>query len=171
MATATWIRAELDQRGVTYQELHHPEVFTAQAMAQREHVSGHRVAKVVAVLADDRPIELILPASRRVNLNRVRDTLGARFVRLASEDEMEKFFPDCERGAVPALRHWGNVEVLMDDRLKGPGDIVFQAGTHSDAVRMRFDDWFPMVNPRVASFSEPVSNLPRQALWDDEPGG
>jgi Ala-tRNA(Pro) deacylase len=69
MATATWIRQELDQRGVAYQEMHHPEVYTAQEVAQREHVSGHRVAKVVCVIADGRPIELVLPASRRVNLD------------------------------------------------------------------------------------------------------
>ena len=30
------------------------------------------------------------------------------------------------------------------------------AGTHSDAIRMQFDDWFAMVEPRVEMFSEPA---------------
>ena len=77
MATATWIREELDRRGVAYQERHHPDAYTAQEVARREHVSGHRVAKVVGVLADGRPVELILPASRRVRLDIVKDVLGA----------------------------------------------------------------------------------------------
>src|SRR5438874_10188133 len=98
MATATWVRNELDQRGVPYQELHHPDAYTAQEVAQREHVSGHRVAKVVCVMADGCPIELILPASRRVLLDRVRELLGAREVRLATEEELERCFPDCELG-------------------------------------------------------------------------
>ena len=68
MATATWVRNELDQHGIAYEELHHPEVYTAQKMAQCEHVSGHRVAKVVCIMADGRPIEFVLPASRRVQL-------------------------------------------------------------------------------------------------------
>src|SRR5262249_23803043 len=72
-AAATWIRNELEQGGVAYQERHHPEVFTAQAVAQQEHVSGHGVAKVVGVMADGTPIELILPASRRVRLDWVRE--------------------------------------------------------------------------------------------------
>src|SRR5581483_4598212 len=127
MATPLWIRKTLRRRGIPFEELHHTEAYTAQEMAQHEHFSGHRVAKVVVLMVDDRPIELILPASRRVNLDRVRQILNARQVRLASESEMEKFFPDTEVGAIPALRHWKGIDVLMDRALKVDGPILFQA--------------------------------------------
>jgi Ala-tRNA(Pro) deacylase len=159
MATATWIRNELDRQGVPYREMHHPETYTAQEVAHQEHMSGHRVAKVVVVMADGRPVECILPASRRVCLERVAELLDAREVRLATEEEMDHYFSDCERGAIPALRHWRDVEVLMDGWLHVSGDILFQGGTHSDAIRMRFDDWFAMVNPRVEMFSEPAGGV------------
>ena len=155
MATAAWVRNELEQRGVAYEELHHPDAYTAQEMAHREHVSGHRVAKVVCVIADGRPVALVLPASRRVDLGRVREVLGARDVRLATEDELGRYFTDCELGAIPALRHWQGVDVLMDGHLRRGGDILIPGGTHCDAVRVRFDDWFAMVNPRVELLSEP----------------
>ena len=155
MATPAWIRKMLELRGVSFEELHHPEVYTAQEVAQREHVGGHRVAKVVVVMADGRPVELILTASRNVNLDRVRTVLHANEVRLATEAEMEKFFTDCELGAIPPLRHWKDVGVLMDRSLNVEGDILFQAGTHADAVRLNFRDWYEMVNPQVATFSEP----------------
>jgi Ala-tRNA(Pro) deacylase len=99
-------------------------------------------------------VELILPASRRVRLERVQRLLGAREVRLATEPEMEQYFKDCETGAIPPLRHWQNVEVLMDTAMQVAGNILFPAGTHRDAVSMRFEDWFRIVNPPVASFSE-----------------
>jgi Ala-tRNA(Pro) deacylase len=156
MATPLWIRKMLQHRGIPFEELHHPEVFTAQEVAQREHVSGHRVAKVVVVMADGLPVELILPASRHVRLDRVRAILGARRVRLATEEEMETAFHDCAVGAIPALRHWKGVDVLMDRALNIEGDIVFQAGTHEDAVRLNFRDWYEMVKPQVATFSEPA---------------
>jgi Ala-tRNA(Pro) deacylase len=157
MATATWIREELDRRGVSYQELHHPEVFTAQEVAQAEHVSGDCVAKVVCVMADGRPVELVLPASRRVQLDWVKKLLGAVELRLATEEELGRHFTDCEVGAIPALRHWGGVDVIMDGHLcRGGGDIFIMGGTHRDAVRMKFDDWFAMVNPRVELLSEPA---------------
>ena len=156
MATPLWIRKTLQLRGIPFEELHHPEVYTAQEVAQREHVSGHRLAKVVVVMVDGRPVELILPASRHVDLQRVRLILKAKEVRLAREEEMEKFFNDCELGAVPALRHWKGVDVLMDRSMNVEGKIVFQAGTHQDAVRLNFRDWYELVQPQVATFSEPA---------------
>ncbi len=157
MATPTWIRTMLELRGIPFEELHHPKVYTAQEVAQREHFSGHRVAKVVVVLADGRPVELVLPASRHVDLDQVRTVLGARRVRLATEDEMERYFTDCVVGAIPALRHWKGVDVLMDPSLEVEGDILFQAGTHEDAVRLNFRDWNEIVNPRVATFTQPAA--------------
>ncbi len=155
MATPAWIRKTLSMRGVPFEELHHTEAYTAQQVAQREHFSGHRVAKVVVVMADDSPVELILPASRHVDLERARAVLGARDMRLATEAEMARFFTDCEVGAIPALRHWKGVRVLMDRSLNVEGDILFQTGTHSDAVRLDFRRWYELVGPQVATFSEP----------------
>ncbi len=61
---------------------------------------------------------------------------------------------DCEVGAVRAVRHWGNVPVLMDRSLNVEGDVVFRAGTHADAIRLNFRDWYEMVNLQVATFSD-----------------
>jgi Ala-tRNA(Pro) deacylase len=155
MATPTWIHKTLQARGIPFRELHHAEAYTAQQVAHREHFSGHRVAKVVVAMADGRPVELVLPASRHVDLDRLPEVLDAGEVRLATEEEMGKCFPDCEVGAVPPLRHWQGVDVLMDRSLKVDGPILFQAGTHQDAVRMDFRDWCDVVNPEVATFSEP----------------
>jgi Ala-tRNA(Pro) deacylase len=124
-------------------------------VAQREHFSGHRVAKVVVVMAEGRPVELILPASRHVDLDRMRTVLHAHEVRLATEAEIEKYFTDCDVGAIPALRHWKDVEVLVDRSLNVEGPILFQAGTHADAVRLNFRDWYELVKPLVATFSAP----------------
>lgn len=157
MATPIWIRKMLQLRGVAFTEMHHPEAYTAQEVAQREHISGHRMAKVVVVLADGQPIELILPASRRVQLERVKDILHAKEVRLATEEEMARVFADVETGAIPPLPHWKNVQVLMDNTMQVKGDILFQAGTHRDAMMLRFEDWYKVVEPRVESFTAPLS--------------
>jgi len=156
MATALWIKKMLDLRGIPYQELHHSRAFTAQELAGREHFSGHRVAKVVVAMVNGRPVELILPASRHVNMEQVRAILDDSEAYLATEAEMEQYFTDCELGAIPPLRHWKDVDVLMDRSLNVEGAILFQAGTHEDAVRVNFRDWYELVHPRVASFSVPA---------------
>src|SRR4051794_7686188 len=134
MSAATWLLNELDRKGCSYEELHHADAYTAQEVAQHEHVSGDRVAKVVGVIADGRPVELVLPASRRVMLHRVGQILGAFDVRLATESELERFFPDCELGAIPAVRHWRGVDVIVDGHLSGAGNILILGGTHRDAI-------------------------------------
>lgn len=155
MATPMWIRKMLELRGIPFEEMHHAEAYTAQRVAQCEHFSGHRVAKVVVVMADSRPVELVLPASRHVNLDHVQTVLHAHEVHLATEEQMEQFFSDCEVGAIPPLRHWKDVEVLMDRSLNVQGNILFQAGTHADAIRLDFRAWYELVHPQVATFSEP----------------
>lgn len=168
MATATWIKETLADNGVDFEELHHDEVYTAQQVAQCEHITGHRVAKVVIVMADGKPIEVVIPASRRLDLERVKDFLHARECRLATEQEMTEHFNDCELGAIPPLRHWQNVEVLMDFSMKVDGDIVFQGGTHCDAVRLNFNDWLRIVNPRIGSFTHPAGIVSRESFGEKE---
>jgi Ala-tRNA(Pro) deacylase len=149
-----WARDTLRQGGVSFRETHHPREFTSQRVAAAEHVSGHRLIKVVVVMADDRPIELILPATRRVRLEQVKQLLGAQKVRLASESEMGQIFPDCEVGAIPPLAQRPGVPMIMDQALDEEGEIVMQAGTHEDSIRMNYRDWFALARPRIASFAE-----------------
>lgn len=152
MAAKRWIRRMLERRGISYEVFHHAPAYTAQEVAASEHLSGHRLAKVVVVIADERPVELVLPASRHVSMNQIRGVLAAKNVRLASEEEMQEIFTDCEVGAIPPLPHGKEIEVVMDETLRVEGDIYFQAGTHEEVVQLKFEDWMNLVQPRVASF-------------------
>jgi Ala-tRNA(Pro) deacylase len=163
MITSDWIADDLERRGVSFERLRHADVATANELAEREHVSGHRVAKVVIVLADDQPVELVLPASRHVDLERLCEVLPASQVRLASEQEVSSLFSEFETGAMPPLRSRPDLAVVMDTSMRVRGPIVFQAGTHRDAVRLDFGDWFRLVRPRVARFSALVTRPERSA--------
>ena len=132
MATATWVREELNQHGIAFQELERPKHHRP-AGRPAQHVSGHCVAKVVCVMADGRPVEVVLPAARRLQLNSVRHSLGAHDA-LATEDELQQYFTECEVGAIPALHHSRNIDIIMDESLRTSGDILIQAGTFA----MRF---------------------------------
>lgn len=153
MSARTWIKAVLDAHGIAYRERHHAPAATATELAECEHFSGHRVVKVVLVMADGRPVELVLPASRNVDLNRVEGLLGARDVRLASELELAACFPDCEVGASPPFPRGRVREVWLDDAMYVSGPILFSAGTHKDAVIVDFQDWLRLVKPNLGGFS------------------
>jgi Ala-tRNA(Pro) deacylase len=149
MSSASWIRKSLASRGIPFEELRHPTHYAAEEVARREHVSGLRVAQAVPALADGRPVELVLPASRRVDLERVKAALAAKEVHLASEEEMAKAFSGRE-----------GVAVLMDRVLDADGDLIFQAGAPTEAIRLPFPDWFVMVVPEVVAISQPSAIAP-----------
>jgi Ala-tRNA(Pro) deacylase len=150
-----WIREYLDDRHALYETIEHTETHSAQHLARVLHISGHRVAKVVAIRCDDRIVPLTLPAARRVDLADVRRWLHCRRLRLASERDLKVWFRPCEPGAAPPLRCWPDSDVLMDSWLDVEGDIYFEAGTHRDAIRMPFREWLRLVNPRIHPFTQP----------------
>ena len=154
MSMPQWIERTLEREQVRYHSRHHRPRFTAQEVAAAEHVSGHRMAKVVVVKADDRMAEVVVPASQRINMDAVRRALGSKTCRLATELEIAERFTDCELGAIPPLRHWADVPILMDRHLmRLRGQLVFQAGTHEDAIEMEFSDWYRITEPREGNFT------------------
>lgn len=138
---------------VPFQMQHHPLAYTAQEIAASEHVPGKLLAKVVMVMADGQLVMLALPAPEIINMNDVATALGAKEVRLAHEDEFVGAFPDCEVGAMPPFGNLYNLPIYVDKTLAEDETIVFQAGTHSDTMSMKYADYAKLVQPTVAQFS------------------
>jgi Ala-tRNA(Pro) deacylase len=109
---------------------------------------------VVAVKADDEMVFVVLPASQRLDLRAVSKMMHSGQCRLATEQEMAEWFPDCEVGALPPLPHWDGITLLADKRLaEADGPIVFQAGTHEDAIELSPADWRRIAHPRIGRFA------------------
>ncbi len=149
------LEAYMRENGVRY-ELHaHPEVFTAQEVAAVEHVPGRRFAKVVIADADGKFVMLILPASSRVDLVKLRAALGAQVARLAREEEFASRFPDCEAGAMPPFGHLYDVPVYMDPALDEQPRIVFNACSHKETMSLATADYKRLANPKMLEFAVP----------------
>ncbi|MBI3977485.1 MAG: YbaK/EbsC family protein [Chloroflexi bacterium] len=135
---------------------HHPRAYTAQDVASSEHLPGKLMVKVVMVFADGRATMLALPASYRVDLAKAASALGAREVRLAHEEEFVALFPDCEVGAMPPFGNLYGLPVYVDKALVEDASIVFQAGTHTDTIRLKYADFERLARPTVADFAQHV---------------
>lgn len=160
MAENSWIQSLLDRHGIRYEILTHANAYTAQQLAHGEHIKGRRVAKVVIVYGGGRALMLVLPATHRVSIGRVKELLGEEDVHLASENDMRRLFPDCEVGAEPPLPHAKPIPMWMDPSLRSPQSIVFPAGNHREAIRIPFEAWFNLARPRVESFAIEPGKLP-----------
>ena len=140
---------------VPYVVLPHQAAFTAQEEAAVTHVPGRDWAKTVICFADGKPIEAVLPATLTVNLDRLRELARAGIVRLADERELNRLFPGCEPGAMPPFGPMYGQDVFVDVALAAEDEIVFNAGTHTEAIRMRWPDFVAAVRPIVGRFAEP----------------
>ncbi len=153
MTVSARLKSLLDENRTPHTVMSHAVAYTAQAAAAVMHVSGKEVAKTVVVRAGEKTALAVLPAACHVNLDRLGQLLGNP-VRLATEQEFSDLFPDCELGAMPPFGQLYNLPVYVDETLAADEEIVFNAGTHRDAIRMRYADFVRLATPRTGSFAE-----------------
>jgi len=142
----------LNQSKVRYEVLHHPEAFTAQELAAIEHVKGRSHAKVVMIKAGGEVLMAVLPADLRIDLEKLEKVTG-RKTTLATEADFQGLFPDCAVGTMPPFGGLYGVAGYIDASLSEAGKIVFEAGTHSDAIKMRYGDYERLAKLTVADFA------------------
>ena len=147
----------LQDARIPYTAFRHPAAFTAQREAAVSHVPGWSWAKVVVCFADDELVLAVVPAPLMVDLDRLRLLSGARAVRLAHEHEFAARYPDCEPGAVPPFGNQPAPRVFLERSLVGEAEMVLNAGTHTDAIRMHYGDFAALTQAIVGAFGRPAS--------------
>jgi len=143
----------LDQHHVKYVSIVHSQAYTAQEVAASAHIPGKSLAKVVIVDLDGRMVMAVLPANRKVVLQDIREITGSDQARFASELQFKDRFPGCEIGAMPPFGNLYDMEVYVAESLAGNEEIVFNAGSHTEVIKMRFDDFERLVHPMVVAFT------------------
>ena len=146
------LRAFLSDNGIQAEPEHHPETFTAQAMAAALHEKSKYIAKVFIAWADGDLVMFVLPANARVDLSRAQTLLKCQTVRPAREEEFSTVFPDCEVGAMPPFGSFYQLPVYFDSELATRPYFLFAAGTHRDTLRMFTSDYLRLVAPVMADF-------------------
>jgi Ala-tRNA(Pro) deacylase len=156
------LRSFLDSKHADFTLTDHPKAFTAREVAQAEHLSPKEVAKTVVVFGDGEYYMVVVPASKLVDFQELRPALGLSQVRMATEDELGKLFLDCELGAMPPIGQLYGLTVYLDSSLAGEPAIAFNAGTHSEVIRMRTAEYRRLANPIVVSL---VREPAMQRAW------
>lgn len=143
------VKAFLDQQGVKYVAIQHSPAFTASEVASSAHVAARDFAKTVIVKIDGVPAMLVLPATRRIVIPDLREMFESEQVKLATESEIRRWFPDCEVGAMPPFGHLYAMKVFVAASLAHEEEIAFNAGTHTEVIKMSYADWDRLVKPLV----------------------
>jgi len=147
MPTAT-LTELLDREGIRYITIRHSRAYTAQEVAAAAHVPGKEMAKTVVAKLDGKPALVVLPAGEKVNLDQLRAKTGAREVELATEQEFAALFPGCELGAMPPFGNLFGLDTYVTRSLEEDEEIAFNAGTHTELIKMPYRDFERVVHPQ-----------------------
>jgi Ala-tRNA(Pro) deacylase len=142
----------LDNNHVKYVSIVHSRAYTASEVAQSAHISGKEMAKTVMVKVKGKMAMAVLPASSQVDFEHLRGALGANSVELASEREFQDLFPECEVGAMPPFGNLYGMDVCASRRLSEEREIAFNAGSHTELIKLSYQDFERLVKPRVVDF-------------------
>lgn len=152
MALLACLVEVLKRERMPYLTFRHPPAYTALKQAAVSHVRGLSSAKVVICLADDEPIQAVVPAHYLVDLEHLRVMAGASTIRLAHENEIAALYPEFEVGAIPPFGMMHGHRVFIEECFRGDPEMTFSAGTHTDSLCMHYNDVVEMVKPVVGAF-------------------
>lgn len=143
----------LDSNKIKYVSITHSSAYTAMEIAALAHVPGKDLAKTVMIKINGHMAMAVLPATHMIKMDLLKKAVGLDNVRLATEQEFKDKFADCEVGAMPPFGNLYNLEVYASDSLKEDEEIVFNAGSHTELIKMSYTDFERLVNPKIAQIS------------------
>lgn len=146
------LRDYLDREKVKYVVITHSPAHTAMEVAEAAHVPGKEMAKTVMVKLDGEMVMVVVPASFKLNTGRLLDATGADEVDLAQEREFTRLFPGCEVGAMPPFGNLFGLKTFVAEELAQDEEIAFNAGSATEVIRMRYEDFARLVQPRTLPF-------------------
>src|SRR6266481_2490912 len=139
----------LDREKVKYVSIVHSTAYTAQEVAASAHITGKELAKTVIVELDGKMAMAVLPANRKIVLQDLREVTGSQEVKFASEEQFKQRFPDCETGAMPPFGNLYGMDVYLAESLTDNHQIAFNAGSHTEVIKLSYKDFERLVQPKV----------------------
>jgi Ala-tRNA(Pro) deacylase len=147
------LKTFLDEYDVKYVSIQHSPAYTAAEVAESAHIPGLELAKTVMVWINDQMAMAVVPASHRVDFERLAEVAGAVEAQLASEEDFKELFPTCDTGAMPPFGNLYGMRVFVEKALTQDFEIAFSAGSHSEVIRLAYADYERLVEPEIGSFS------------------
>lgn len=167
MSIAPTLQRYLKANNVQYDVIAHAPTMSSTRTAEACRISGNCLAKGVVLKRDGSYVLAVLPASRHLHLADLRASLGEN-IEMAEERELDKLFPDCAHGAVPAVGQCYGLSLLVDDSIETAPDIYIEAGDHETLIHLshsQFSDLMAKATHGRFSAQMPKGNA--SVFWDE----
>jgi len=154
MSVLKRIHERLSNRGIEFEASSHPPVYTSEEAARVRGVSPNSGAKALIVKAGDMFQMFVLPGDQKLDRRKIRHNLGYKNIRFATPEEVEQI-TGLKIGSIPPFGSLFGLRTICDPALGENERINFNAGTHTDSIRMAYRDYLKAEEPELADFSKP----------------
>jgi Ala-tRNA(Pro) deacylase len=138
----------LEHAGVNFDVLEHTRTVRAADEPAALRIDAEEVAKTLILIAGSGNVRAVLPASERIDLNKVAGVLGVgvKKVHLATEDDLARDYADFELGP---CRPSEAARIRCSSTTAGRDSVVVEAGSHNRSVRLKAADLVRLTSAQV----------------------
>jgi len=147
------IQSYLNRNSIPYEIIEHPRAITAEEISRSAQIPSSQLAKTVVLRVNGELTLVVLHADERIDLDRLSEYMEVSDIELCPEDEFMDYFPDCELGAMPPFGDLYGMSVIVSESVASDDIIVFNAGTHTELIKMRYADFARVLRPMVGCFA------------------
>jgi prolyl-tRNA editing enzyme YbaK/EbsC (Cys-tRNA(Pro) deacylase) len=152
MSVPKKVKNYLDKQGIDYEEVVHKTVYTAYDAAQTLKKELKDIAKNLLVKADNTYALVVVPADKKLDLNKIKKALGAKKISIPTEKVMLKVLK-IKPGAISSFGKLHKLEMLVDKAMVGTKKAVFSTGSMTDSVLMKVKDYVQMEEAKMADIA------------------
>lgn len=140
----------LEKEGIKFKKYEHEPVYTSKESARVRGTDIHQGAKALVLQADKDFILYVLPADLQADLENLQKKLKVKKLRMASKESV-KAKTGLEVGAVPPFGTLIGLKTYADSRLSDNKEIAFNAGSHTNSIKLRYQDFVKVEKPQIIS--------------------
>jgi len=142
----------LSKSNVDYEEIAHKTVFTAYDAAQTLKKNLKEIAKNLLVQADKTFVLVIIPADKKLHLEKLKKALGAKKISIPKEQMMVKILK-VKPGALSSFGKLHKIETIVDKTLLQTQKAVLSAGSFTDSILMKVKDFVQLEEAKLADIA------------------
>jgi len=138
---------------LAFEPYEHEAVRTSEDAAKVRNTPLHEGAKALVLFADEKPVMVVVPGDRKLDMKAFKALYHVRDLRMATPAQVEDI-TGVTIGAVPPFGHMFGIPVYMDAAVGANAHVSFNAGLHTHSIRMNEKDYEKLAKPTIGEFSK-----------------
>lgn len=150
-----WMDLEnyLKSQNVWHRFVDKPETIHTKDAALHTDIELERITKSLVFLADNKPVVVIIPGNRRVDMNKLRSALKTKDVKLVPFSKAHEY-SGYDPGGTPPVNYKNIEKTVFEKALLSHETIFGGGGTRNKLLEMRTEDIIRLDNAIIAEVVE-----------------